>query len=127
MRELQQRQKFKKRMYSVPSLLILSFLVLISIKGTWEVMNKKRLSEEYVKNLEVESQELTERQKNLEEDINYLETEEGIDEEIKQRFNVSKAGERVVIIVDPKPIATTTDENSNIWYKRMWNAIMDFL
>jgi cell division protein FtsB len=127
MRELQQRQKLKKRIYSIPSLLLLFLLVLISIKGTWEVMNKKRSSEQYVKSLEAQSQELTERQKNLEEDISYLNTEEGIDEEIKQRFNVSKAGEKVVVIVDPKPISTTTDKNSKIWYLKIWNAIIDFL
>jgi len=90
-------------------------------------MTKKHASEEYVKNLQTESAELALRQKSLEEDINYLQTEEGIDEEIKERFNVSRAGEKVVIIVDPKPISTTTDNEGKIWYKRIWNAIIDFL
>ena len=127
MRELERRQKFKKRIYSFPSLIILVILLAFLIKGTWSIMNKKLESEQYVKNLKLESQQLEERQKNLEEDINYLKTEEGIDEEIKERFNVSKAGEKVVIIVDPKLVATSTEESSEIWYKRIWNAIIDFL
>ena len=127
MRELERRQKFKKRIYSIPSLILLVILLLLSIRGTWAILNKKHESEQYVKNLQQESQQLEEREKNLEADINYLKTEEGIDEEIKERFNVSKAGERVVIIVDPKPVGTSTDQNRPIWYKRIWNAIMDFL
>ncbi len=127
MRELERRHRFKKRIYSIPSLILLAIILLLSLRGTWSIMNKKLESEQYVQNLERESQQLEERQKSLEEDINYLSTEEGIDEEIKERFNVSKAGERVVIIVDPKPVATSTTENGQVWYKRMWNAIIDFL
>lgn len=127
MRELQQKQRFKRKIYSLPSLVILLILVGFSVRGTWEILDKKRESEQYVRELKAESEDLALRQKNLESDINYLETEEGIDEEIKERFNVSRAGEQVVIIVDPKPLPNSGEEKEKIWYKRMWNAIIDFL
>ncbi len=124
MRELQQRQKVKRRMYSVPALLVLVLFILLMIRGTWNVWNKRQDSINHVQELEAQSLELKERQKDLEEDIGYLKTEEGIDEEIKERFNVAKTGERVVIIVDPKNIGSTTPEKGLPWYKRIWNAII---
>ncbi len=124
MRELQKKQLLKKRMYSIPVLMLLLVVVLLTLRGTWIVLEKRAESIKYVKALEAKSKTLEERKSELDQEVDYLETEAGIDEEIKERFNVAKIGEKVVIIVDPKPIATTTLNNVLPWYKRFWNAII---
>ncbi|MDQ3089661.1 MAG: septum formation initiator family protein [bacterium] len=124
MRELQKKQILKRRMYSIPALILLLVLVLLTVRGTWQVLEKRAESIKYVEALEERSKILEERKRELDEEVDYLETEAGIDEEIKERFNVAKMGEKVVIIVDPKPIATTTLSEDVPWYKRFWNAII---
>ncbi len=127
MRELQRKQKIKKQMYSWPILLALFLVVLLTARGTYSVLKKKQDSELYVKNLQKQTLDLNNRQKELEKSVTYLKTEEGIDQEIKQRFNVERPGEHVVVIVDPKQIASTTTPENSAWWKSLWNAIIGFL
>jgi cell division protein FtsB len=127
MRELQRKQKLKKRMYSVPVLVAFLLVVLLTARGTYSVLKKKHDSEVYVKNLQRETQDLNNRQAELENSVTYLKTEEGIDQEIKQRFNVEKPGEHVVVIVDPKQTSTTTTQENSTWWKSLWDAIIGFL
>lgn len=127
MRELQRKQKLKKRIYSTPILVLFSLIVLLTARGTYDVMKKKHDSEQYVKDLEKQTAELENRQKELDQSVTYLKTEEGIDEEIKQRFNVARPGEHVVVIVDPKQLATTTRPENSSWWKSLWDAIIGFL
>jgi cell division protein FtsB len=50
--------------------------------------------------MEEERQQLIERKAELEERVDYLSGDRGIEEEIRTHFDVAKEGEQVVIIVD---------------------------
>ena len=64
------------------------------------------------------------REQELREGIARLETEEGIKGEIKEKFNVTQAGEYVAVVVDDPGAASSTDDRALPWYKRLWSAIM---
>ena len=64
------------------------------------------------------------RERELKEGIDRLKTEEGLKEEIKERFNVTQEGEQVAVIVDRKEVSSSTDSSVLPWYKRFWIAIM---
>jgi cell division protein FtsB len=121
MRELQERQKIKKRLYSKPVLLILVAVTLLIMRGTYVVMKKERESARVVAVLQAKADELALRQTELKTSITRLETDEGIEGEIKERFNVSRPGEYVVVIVDAKDKASTTATTTTLWYKRLWS------
>lgn len=87
-------------------------------------MDKERASSERAKDLEEKASALVLREQELREGIARLKTEEGIKDEIKERFSVTQEGERVAIIVDEKRSATSTDTFMPPWYKRFWDAIM---
>ena len=126
MRELQSKQRLKRALYSAPSLILLSLLALVLVKGAIGVMEKDHFSAERSEALEVELLVLTAREQELEGEIESLETEEGIKEEIRERFSVTEEGEHLAIIVDDKRVASSTNQSKRSWYKRLWAAIIPF-
>ena len=87
-------------------------------------MDKKLESSERAKDLEGKLATLILREQELREGISRLKTEEGVKEEIKERFNVTAEGEYVAVIVDRKEVSSSTDSSALPWYKKFWIAIM---
>jgi cell division protein FtsB len=123
MRELEKKQRTKKRIYSIPVLLILFALTVLLARGTYGVMKKRQESSNHVETLRAKLQELEDRKAELNKNIDRLSTPEGVDREIKEKFSVSKEGEEVAIIVDLKESATSTETTSGPFYKRWWNMV----
>ncbi len=124
MRELQRKQRIRGTVYSIPSLIILSIITFFLVKGALEVMGKERESLGYSKDLERKAAVLVLREQELKENIHRLQTEEGIKGEIKERFNVTQAGEYIAVVVDDPRAASSTDDRASPWYKRLWSAII---
>jgi len=127
MRELQQRQKMRSRLYSIPALLALLIFAIFVAKGTVSVVQKEQESASDVQALKQKITTLTSEQANMKEDIANLNTQAGIDEEIKTKFNVSEPGEHVAILVDPRNSTSTGATSSRAWYKQVWDDIMGIL
>lgn len=87
-------------------------------------MDKELESSARVRDLEAEAITLMLREQELKKDIARLETEEGIKEEIKDKFNVTQEGEHIAVIVDERRSATSTDIFELSWYKRLWSVII---
>ncbi|MDB5254279.1 MAG: hypothetical protein JWL80_345, partial [Parcubacteria group bacterium] len=123
MRELQDKQRTKERLYSIPVLVVLGIVVAFLLRGTYQVIRKDITSANSVKEMEAKAAQLADRQEQLKKNIDKLSTDDGIDAEIKDKFSVSKPGEHVAIIVDEKAVvSTTTPEKPNL-FKRMWNKV----
>lgn len=124
MKELQRKQRTRRIIYSLPSIIILSIIAFFLIKGALEVMNKERGSSERLKVLEEKAAALLLREQELREGVTHLQTEEGIKDEIRERFSVTEEGEYVAIIVDDREVSSSTEDWSWPWYKRLWSAII---
>lgn len=127
MEELRRKQKLKKRLYSTPALVILVLITFIFIRGTYIVFTKKAESAQYVTALEAKETALKEEQSQLTQNIESLKTDAGLEKEVKEKYNVAKEGEHVVILVDKGSQATTTASSSRAWYQRFWDDIMSAL
>lgn len=114
----------KELLYSWPALILMVVLVFFLIKGSAEVMVKERESAKRVENLEKETEALSAREAELRDGIARLQTEEGIVEEIREKFSVAREGEYVAIIVDEKANASSTESTEGSWYKKIMGAIM---
>jgi cell division protein FtsB len=124
MRELEQRQKMRRKLYSLPALAILFIVAVAMVRGAYAMLVKERESAKGAENLAAEVAALSERETLLLRELEKLETPAGIEEEIKSKFNVAKEGELVAVIVDrPEDEATTTPEKKS-WFKRFWDDIM---
>jgi cell division protein FtsB len=111
-------------MYSIPTLVLLGLAAFFLTRGAIRVLEKERESAELTRNLEEKAAVLSSREAELGREISRLKTEEGIKDEIKERFNVTEDGEYVAVIVDEKYQATSTPPARPPWYKRFWNAII---
>lgn len=96
----QERKKLRKILYAKATLGVLFVLSVIVARGAWQVYQKAAIAR--AERVEAESSlgELVSRTKGLEESIDRLKSERGVEEEIRQKFTVARPGEEVVIVVD---------------------------
>jgi cell division protein FtsB len=124
MREFRRKEKIRRVVYSMPSLLFLLLVTVFLVKGAIGVVIKERKSSAQVADLAQTLAVQAEREGILRENIAHLKTEKGIKDEIRDRFSVAEEGEYVAIIVDERRSATSTLDSGQPWYKRFWYAII---
>ncbi len=124
MLELQKRQKLRRRLYSLPVLLGLLFLVIFVSRGAYGIFLKERASALEVEALEAKIGTLVQREGTLKYEVEKLETDSGIEEEIKSKFNVARAGEHVALIVERGEVEASTTPETPSWWKRFWGGII---
>lgn len=96
-----------------------SYNVIGLIEKNRTTSNKKDIALEKI-------DELKKRQNDLKQDIMKFDTEEGQEEIIREKYQVAKTGEKMVIIVDDKPIQNEQLENKENhgffnWLKSFFN------
>lgn len=116
MREFQEKHKYKKILYSKGMIIVLVILIVFFARATWGVYKKEKESSANAYRATQELKRLSDREALLTSEIARLSTDEGIEEEIRAKYGVSKPGEEILIIVDPN-IATTTEvqDNPSLW------------
>ena len=124
MRELQRKQRIRRTIYSIPSIIILSIIAFFLVRGALGVMGKEWESSGRSKDLEKKAAALVLREQELREGVRRLETEEGIKDEIREKFSVTEEGELVAVIIDDRGASSSTDSSTLPWYKKLWLAIM---
>jgi cell division protein FtsB len=117
MREFQARRQLKKRIYSIPVLILLLIFLILVIDGTWKVFQKERESQTNLNRVKSQLGSLNQRNLALSNDINRLKTTQGVEDEIRSKYEVSKNGEGVVVIVDKDTNATTSSSTISFWQK----------
>ena len=124
MLDFQQKKKLRKAMYSKVVLFILSISALFLGNATWNVYQKyseARQNEEIVSN---EIQKLQERESDLSVDIARLNTERGVEEELRKRFGVAKKGEEVMVIVEPTVLDGQNIVDNEGQKKGFWRSLI---
>jgi cell division protein FtsB len=93
-------------------------MVLVFIHSTWVVYKKKVESEELMNISKERVISLKEREVDLNQKISRLDTEVGIEEEIRSKFSVTKDNENMVVVVSrEEKVATTVPEHLSLWSK----------
>ena len=121
MTDFQQKRKFKKIIYSKLSFLVLFIFIIFLARSTYDIYKKSKLSFDNYSMVKNDYDNLNTRKNMLESEIDRLKTENGIEEEIRSKFNVAKPGETVVVIIDGSSSTSTNAKNSdggfwsNLW------------
>jgi cell division protein FtsB len=106
-RNFQKGGKLKHVMQSKPFLIFLGVVILAFIFSIFGFMNKM---EETIKNKKIVEDKIAELEKSKEKlssDITSLQTQEGVEENIRDKFGLAKDGENMIMITDDKSVPET--------------------
>ncbi|OGI85587.1 hypothetical protein A3A01_01900 [Candidatus Nomurabacteria bacterium RIFCSPLOWO2_01_FULL_39_17] len=117
MRNFQEKRTFRHILQSKPFLVFLSVILLIfawKIFGLWGRMQETAQNR---KLLEDKITALKQQKEKLSLDINTLKTDKGVEENIRDKFGLVKAGEGMIVIVNEKsPLeANINNESESFW------------
>jgi cell division protein FtsB len=118
MLDFQQKRKLRSVAYSRVTLIILGLLVILSLRSIWMLYQKQQESEKLRQQANAEVGELLARQAELNTQIARLQTPQGIDAAIRDKYNVAKPDENMVVIVDDQSSTTeATTTAQSLWQK----------
>ena len=124
MRELEQRRHPLRllglRLFTV-GLLIIAFAL---TRGVWGVYEKERKTYGGRVVAEQELKDLNEREMRLRGEIARLRTHQGIEESLRQQFDMAKEGEGVIIIVDRESSEQKENEKIDIRTVSGWKHLI---
>lgn len=86
-------------LYSKPIIFVLFIVMIFLAFSVYERYTVERQMSERRATTEQDKQELLERKEVLEQRVDYLSGDRGIEEEIRTHFDVAKEGEKVIILV----------------------------
>jgi cell division protein FtsB len=118
MREFQAKKRFRKILYSRSSVAVLLIILAFLAHATWNVFTKERESAANVIEASREHDKLQSRQQVLTVEIQRLSTDQGVEEEIRNKYSVSKPGEHLLIIVDNASSTASTSQTHESWWDR---------
>jgi cell division protein FtsB len=121
MKEFQERAKTRRKRRS-KILLLFMFLILIFLaKGAYSAYAKESESRVEVERSLKEKETLDKRYQVMSEQSDELKSNVGIESEIRNKFDVAKPGEGVIIIVDKA--APVIEEDNRGVLKRFWDSV----
>ncbi len=85
-------------------------------------MEKMLTTRENRKITEMELSELKEKKAQLSTDIAKLQTESGVEENIRDKFGLAKEGEGLIVVVEDKNKAEAEEEKPG-WFESLWNKL----
>lgn len=124
MTDFKSRYKIKKRIYSKITVFLLLIIVAMIAHGTWGIFQKSRASKQKLAVSNAAYEELQKRYQSMEEEVDYLTTQTGLEEEVRTKYNMAKEGEIVIVLTDDEE----KDDNSNQpEEKGFWGKILPWI
>ena len=119
-----EKRKIKQLLYSWPVLFLLAVLFILLLNGVWGVYEQEKETRINKNQRLLYLEELKERKNVLQEEIDRLKTPRGMEEEIRQKFEVAREGEGVIVIVDAPDSEGDRKING---HKGILNRFLDFI
>ena len=121
MREFQQKRKVRQILYSNWVLVTLLVITVIVVRASWNVYMKQVTSARYVANAQDSLDKVTADEAQLKNAVDALNTQEGLEAEIRRKFMVVKPGEQIAVIIDKSPTATSSSQPAPA--KTWWDKV----
>jgi len=101
MATFQQRRDPMRLMWRRIVAVLLLLILAIALRGVWGVYQKSLESHELKTEAQGKLGDLRTREQELRTDISSLKSDRGVEAELRERYDLAKEGEGVVVIVDP--------------------------
>lgn len=126
MREFQERRKLRKIFYSWPFVFLLVAMAGILLISTIKVYKKNKEAKLLNNEIKKELYDLEKRKSDLESSISKLETESGVEEEMRKKLNIRKPGEKTLVIIDENignDKINSEDNGGTGFFEKIWQWI----
>lgn len=121
MHRYEQRRDPTRLMWRRLMAVILLIILAIAIRGVWGVYEKEQESRKLRTEAEARLNDLKEREAKMHADISLLRTDRGVESQLRERYDLAKNNEGVIVIVEPPaaPIEErqTTFEKFKGWFE----------
>jgi len=118
---------WKKISHSRVVFAVLILIAIIMARATWNMYDKASYSKERLDQSVASLAELTAHQKALNEKVEYLSTDQGIQSEIRTKFRAVEEGESVAVIVGDISSNNNLQSSSTVislpWWRKIFEAI----
>jgi hypothetical protein len=112
--EFREKKRWRKFLYSNWTVLGLLVIAVVLAKGTWGIYVKEQEAVRGRTEIENQVASLQARQVFLQAEVKKLGTESGVEREIREKFDVKKPGEDVVVIVNSTTTAAEPAKDASI-------------
>lgn len=113
---LSDKRLLRRILYGKVGLVVLLIIFVLFAKGTWGVYKKASFAKENRIRAEDQLRELREHEAVLSEELEKLKTERGMEEAIREKFDVGREGEHLIVLVDvPQPAIVPEAQETTIW------------
>jgi len=123
MRELEKRRQPIRILFLRLLLMVLLLVTVLLIRGVWNIYQKERETYTNRSQAEQELRELEEREMTLRTEIAHLRSPQGVEESLREQFDVAKAGEGVIVLVDNNP-TPEAEEGMDLRYLSTWKRLI---
>lgn len=127
MLEFYEKRKLKRLLYSKPVIIALCIPAVFLLSVTWNAYNKEREAYANMLTASAELDRLKEREATLSQEIERLSTQRGVEEELREKYEVGKPGERMIVLVDKAADKEPASPpiKSKGFFGRMWEKLRD--
>ncbi len=120
---LKTRSFFWRKTFYLFIVLILTVLSGLLVYSNWKIFQRLRASINFRQTAEINLKDETNREAELSAKVAKLQTESGLEKEIRERFPVAKPGEEVIMIISDNNEATsvTASQQKMSWWQKLFN------
>ncbi len=112
----QGRRKFRKILYSKVTILVLLVILVFVARGAWRIHEKAIIARTERDQVALSLAEIEWRKVELEESLALRITDQGVEDEIRQKFTVARPWEEVVVVVDESAKKSKNDEVADMGF-----------
>ncbi len=122
MLDLKRKNKGIRKIYLKVIIVVLAVLVLFAGNATWNLYLKYREAKFNRDITQNELKKLQKREKAILLELNKLNTDRGVEGELRKKFGIVKKGENVIVVINPKSDKTSSGkdikkQNFSLWSK----------
>lgn len=125
MANLGKENTFKSFMYSRVSIFILAVVSVFLVLSVFSIFEKREEARKQSLLSKERLIDLEKRKETLSKDIEHINNEEGMEDLLRDRYNVVKQGEEVVVIVDEDESGINSESSNS--RSSFWQKILNFL
>lgn len=125
MLEFYEKRKLKRRLYSWPIIALLALPVGYSVFVAWHAYLRERVAHANMLAAVAELERLKEREVTLGKEIDRLSSNRGVEQELRDKYEIGKPGERMIVLVnkekEQKESSPPIKEKS--FFRKVWEKV----